>query len=94
MVTSTPSGSTSFLPDGSQFDHLLKDGETLRIGQVEATALLVPGHTPAICGEAEPIGPSLSKAASVRSRTDKRVGNRQSQLVPAAPNAPALRGAA
>ena len=37
----------SFLPDGSQFDHLFKDGETFRIGDVEATALLVPGHTPA-----------------------------------------------
>jgi glyoxylase-like metal-dependent hydrolase (beta-lactamase superfamily II) len=36
-----------FLPDGSQFDHLFKDGETFRIGSVEATALLVPGHTPA-----------------------------------------------
>lgn len=36
-----------FLPDGSQFDHLFKDGETFRIGDVEATALLVPGHTPA-----------------------------------------------
>lgn len=37
----------SFLTDGSQFDHLLKDGETFMIGDVEATALLVPGHTPA-----------------------------------------------
>lgn len=37
----------SFLPDGSQFDHLFKDGDTFRIGEVEATALLVPGHTPA-----------------------------------------------
>ena len=37
----------SFLPDGSQFDHLFKDGETFMIGGVEATALLVPGHTPA-----------------------------------------------
>lgn len=37
----------SFLPDGSQFDHLFKDGETFRIGDVEATAMLVPGHTPA-----------------------------------------------
>ncbi|MET3378096.1 MBL fold metallo-hydrolase [Variovorax paradoxus] len=36
-----------FLPDGSQFDHLFKDGEVFRIGDVEATALLVPGHTPA-----------------------------------------------
>ncbi len=37
----------SFLADGSQFDHLFKDGETFRIGEVEATAMLVPGHTPA-----------------------------------------------
>ena len=37
----------SFLPDGSQFDHLFKDGETFMIGNVEATALLVAGHTPA-----------------------------------------------
>jgi|UniRef100_C5D130 glyoxylase-like metal-dependent hydrolase (beta-lactamase superfamily II) len=36
-----------FLPDGSQFDHLFKDGETFRIGAIEATAILVPGHTPA-----------------------------------------------
>jgi glyoxylase-like metal-dependent hydrolase (beta-lactamase superfamily II) len=36
-----------FLPDGGQFDHLFKDGETFRIGEIEATALLVPGHTPA-----------------------------------------------
>jgi glyoxylase-like metal-dependent hydrolase (beta-lactamase superfamily II) len=37
----------SFLPDGSQFDHLFRDGEIFRIGTVEAKALLVPGHTPA-----------------------------------------------
>ncbi|MDP9964500.1 glyoxylase-like metal-dependent hydrolase (beta-lactamase superfamily II) [Variovorax paradoxus] len=36
-----------FLPDGSQFDHLFRDGESFRIGAIEATALLVPGHTPA-----------------------------------------------
>ena len=36
----------SFLPDGSQFDHF-KDGETFDIGTAQATALLVPGHTPA-----------------------------------------------
>jgi len=36
-----------FLPDGSQFDHLFKDGEKFMIGNAEATALLVPGHTPA-----------------------------------------------
>jgi glyoxylase-like metal-dependent hydrolase (beta-lactamase superfamily II) len=36
-----------FLPDGTQFDHLFKDGETFAIGASEVTALLVPGHTPA-----------------------------------------------
>jgi len=37
----------AFLPDGSQFDHLFRDGEVFRIGEVEVTAWLVPGHTPA-----------------------------------------------
>lgn len=37
----------TFLPDGSQFDHVFDDGETFMIGRIEATALLVPGHTPA-----------------------------------------------
>jgi glyoxylase-like metal-dependent hydrolase (beta-lactamase superfamily II) len=37
----------TFLPDGSQFDYLFEDGEKFMIGEVEATALLVPGHTPA-----------------------------------------------
>ena len=29
----------SFLPDGSQFDHLFKDGETFRIGEDEFVAM-------------------------------------------------------
>jgi glyoxylase-like metal-dependent hydrolase (beta-lactamase superfamily II) len=37
----------TFLPDGSQFDHLFKDGEMFSLGAVAVTALLVPGHTPA-----------------------------------------------
>ena len=36
-----------FMPDGSQFDHLFRDGEQFQIGTLHATALLVPGHTPA-----------------------------------------------
>jgi glyoxylase-like metal-dependent hydrolase (beta-lactamase superfamily II) len=36
-----------FSADGRQFDHLFKDGEIFKIGDVEATAMLVPGHTPA-----------------------------------------------
>ena len=37
----------AFLPDGTQFDHLFRDGEVFRIGSVEAVAMPVPGHTPA-----------------------------------------------
>ncbi|MFN7856055.1 MAG: MBL fold metallo-hydrolase [Acidovorax sp.] len=37
----------AFHTDGSQFDHLLSDGEEFRIGQLTARALAVPGHTPA-----------------------------------------------
>ncbi len=33
--------------DGRQFDHLFKDGEVFKIGDVQAVAMLVPGHTPA-----------------------------------------------
>ena len=36
-----------FLADGSQFDHLFDDGEVFHIGELQATALWVPGHTPA-----------------------------------------------
>lgn len=38
---------SSFLPDGSQFDHLVEDGERLPLGELELLALHVPGHTPA-----------------------------------------------
>jgi glyoxylase-like metal-dependent hydrolase (beta-lactamase superfamily II) len=37
----------AFHTDGSQFDHLFTDGETYRIGTLEATAIHTPGHTPA-----------------------------------------------
>ena len=37
----------SFLPDGSQFDVLLADGQELAIGSLTLRALHVPGHTPA-----------------------------------------------
>ena len=36
-----------FRTDGSQFDALLKDGETFRIGGLTAEVMAVPGHTPA-----------------------------------------------
>ena len=36
-----------FSVDGSQFDHLFAPGDSFRIGNLKATALHVPGHTPA-----------------------------------------------
>ena len=33
--------------DGRDFDHLFRDGETLRIGEIEVEILYTPGHTPA-----------------------------------------------
>ena len=36
-----------FQRDGSQFDHLFDDGDSFTIGNLTATVLHVPGHTPA-----------------------------------------------
>jgi len=36
-----------FPTDGSQFDQLLKDGETFDIGRLQGHVMYVPGHTPA-----------------------------------------------
>lgn len=38
---------TEFARDGSEFDRLFEDGDRFRIGEIEAMALHVPGHTPA-----------------------------------------------
>ena len=35
------------IPDGHVFDHLFADGETFRIGEIEARVMHTPGHTPA-----------------------------------------------
>jgi len=37
----------SFACDGSQFDHLFADGETIEVGDLLGHTMLVPGHTPA-----------------------------------------------
>lgn len=36
-----------FLPNGHQFDHLFKDGETFQVGSMQFRVLHTPGHTPA-----------------------------------------------
>ncbi|MFI5408448.1 MBL fold metallo-hydrolase [Kaistia sp. UC242_56] len=38
---------TDLKTDGSDFDHLFRDGERFRIGDLEASVLHTPGHTPA-----------------------------------------------
>ena len=52
-----------FARDGSQFDHLFKDGEGFVIGSLEAEALWTPGHTPACMvyhvGDAAFVGDTL-----------------------------------
>ncbi|SFI32845.1 MBL fold metallo-hydrolase [Jannaschia pohangensis] len=54
---------TEFQRDGSQFDVLFKDGDTYRIGTMEAVAIHTPGHTPAcmvhVIGDAAFVGDTL-----------------------------------
>jgi glyoxylase-like metal-dependent hydrolase (beta-lactamase superfamily II) len=54
---------TEFARDGSQFDHLFFDGETYRVGEIEAVAIHTPGHTPAcmthVIGDAAFVGDTL-----------------------------------
>jgi glyoxylase-like metal-dependent hydrolase (beta-lactamase superfamily II) len=38
---------TDLTTDGSDFDHLFKDGERFAIGELEGEVLYTPGHTPA-----------------------------------------------
>jgi glyoxylase-like metal-dependent hydrolase (beta-lactamase superfamily II) len=53
----------AFATDGSQFDQLFADGESFAIGELEARALWVPGHTPAdmayLIGDALFVGDTL-----------------------------------
>lgn len=52
-----------FARDGSQFDHLFKDGESYRVGTIDAVAMHTPGHTPAcmthVIGDAAFVGDTL-----------------------------------
>jgi glyoxylase-like metal-dependent hydrolase (beta-lactamase superfamily II) len=52
-----------FARDGSQFDRLFRDGERFKIGELDAVALHVPGHTPAcvayVVGDAVFVGDTL-----------------------------------
>jgi glyoxylase-like metal-dependent hydrolase (beta-lactamase superfamily II) len=52
-----------FARDGRQFDRLLKDGETFKLGSIDAKAMHTPGHTPAcmtyLIGDAGFVGDTL-----------------------------------
>ena len=68
-----------FATDGSQFDHLFQDGETFAIGQLQAQALSVPGHTPACMayqvGDAVFVGDTLFMPDVGTARCDFPGGN-------------------
>lgn len=52
-----------FKPDGSQFDRLLSDGESLKVGELHIDVMHTPGHTPACVsyhiGDAAFVGDTL-----------------------------------
>jgi glyoxylase-like metal-dependent hydrolase (beta-lactamase superfamily II) len=54
---------TEFARDGSQFDHLFSDGDSFALGDIQAVALHVPGHTPAdmayVIGDAIFVGDTM-----------------------------------
>lgn len=54
---------TEFERDGSDFDHLWKDGDRFQIGNLDVTVLHVPGHTPAciayVIGDAVFVGDTM-----------------------------------
>lgn len=54
---------TEFTRDGSQFDRLFEEGDTLAIGNLEGRVLHTPGHTPAcltyVIGDAAFVGDTL-----------------------------------
>lgn len=54
---------TRFRRDGSQFDRLFKDGDSVMVGQMRVDAIHTPGHTPAcmtfVIGDAAFVGDTL-----------------------------------
>lgn len=65
---------TEFQRDGSQFDKLLKDGDTYKIGGLTAFAMHTPGHTPAcmvhVIGDAAFVGDTLFMPDGGSARAD------------------------
>jgi glyoxylase-like metal-dependent hydrolase (beta-lactamase superfamily II) len=65
--------------DGSEFDHLFKDGEHFKVGSIEAEVIYTPGHTPACVsykiGDAAFIGDTMFMPDYGTARTDFPGGN-------------------
>jgi len=70
---------TDFERDGSDFDHLWKDGDRFRIGNIDVTVLHVPGHTPAciayVIGDAVFVGDTMFMPDYGTARADFPGGN-------------------
>lgn len=68
-----------FQLDGSQFGRLFADGETFKIGKLDATAIHVPGHTPAdmayLIGDAAFVGDTMFMPDVGTARCDFPGGN-------------------
>ncbi|MBP7845540.1 MAG: MBL fold metallo-hydrolase [Proteobacteria bacterium] len=69
----------NFIPNGNQFDRLLKDGEILNVGNIEIKVLSTPGHTPAcvsyLIGDAVFTGDALFMPDSGTGRCDFPMGS-------------------
>jgi len=80
-LSSTSNCEPSGLNAGSQFDVLLKDEETIPIGDLSAKVLAVPGHTPACVayqvGDAVFVGDTLFMPDVGTARCDFPGGNAQ-----------------
>ncbi|MGI9220287.1 MAG: MBL fold metallo-hydrolase [Woeseiaceae bacterium] len=65
---------TDLATDGSQFDHLFTDGDTFKIGNIDAQVIATPGHTPAcvtyVIGDAAFVGDTLFMPDFGTARTD------------------------
>ncbi|MEQ3696247.1 MAG: MBL fold metallo-hydrolase [Pseudomonadales bacterium] len=63
-----------FLRDGTQFDHLFSEGEQYQVGNLTATAIHTPGHTPAcfthVMGDAVFVGDTLFMPDAGTARAD------------------------
>jgi glyoxylase-like metal-dependent hydrolase (beta-lactamase superfamily II) len=65
--------------DGSEFDHLFKDGERFKVGRIDAEVIYTPGHTPACVsykiGDAVFVGDTMFMPDFGTARADFPGGN-------------------